>query len=306
MALDEFVMSRRAGFAGLVALACVPFAQAAELLDEIYAKAAGQPLAERIEIVSAAFLGQPYVLDPAGEGPDSLIDRDPIVRLDAFDCQTYVETVLAVVRARAAQDIESELLAIRYRDSEVAFGSRLHFPEVDWIPVNSERGVLRDITADVAGAVALAEARTAITRAAWLRALPNNPTQARHAYLQTSSAARAELERLASQASTLQARTRFIPKANLSDSALLERIPHASVVMIVRPMTSMFGKVGSRQNISHMGFAIRTPKGLVYRHASSTRRKAVVDRPMTEYLEAMAQTRTFGGIVVFQVVERSK
>jgi hypothetical protein len=41
----------------------------------------------------------------------------------------------------------------------------------------------------------------------------------------------------------------------------------------------------------------------MYRHASSTRRKAVVDRPMTEYLEVMRRTRSFDGIVVFEAME---
>lgn len=297
-------MTRFAAIVGIAALSIAPCAAANDRLTEVHAQAAGRPLTERIKIVSAAFLGVPYVLDPAGEGPDSLIDRDPVIPLDSFDCQTYVETVLAVVSVSEPAAIEAELRELRYHDGRVQFGERLHFPEVDWIPTNTRRGALRDITAEVAHGVRLAEARTAITRAAWLRAVPNNPTQARNAHLRESAEARAELERLAAAASTVQARTRYIPKANLLDPELLARIPDGSIVMIVRPTTSMFGNVGSRQNISHMGFAIRTPKGLVYRHASSTRRKAVVDRPMTEYLDAMARTKTFAGIVVFQVVER--
>jgi hypothetical protein len=66
-------------------------------------------------------------------------------------------------------------------------------------------------------------------------------------------------------------------------------------------MTSMFGKVGSRQNIAHVGFAIRARGQLVYRHASSTRRMAVVDRPMTEYFEALGRSKTFAGVAVFAV-----
>jgi Protein of unknown function (DUF1460) len=214
-----------------------------------------------------------------------------------------VETVLAVALARSPVAIETELRALRYRDGDVTFANRLHFPEVDWIPNNTSRGTLRDITQRVAAEHALAEARTQITRAAWLRALPNNPTQARNAHLRDSTAAHAELERLAQSANSEQAVTRYIPKVALADAAVLERIPHASIVMIVRPMTSMFGKVGSRQNISHMGFAIRTRAGLVYRHASSTRRQAVVDRLMDEYLTAMSQSRSFAGIVVFEVAD---
>ncbi len=274
-----------------------------EPLASLRATPPGAPLATRLEIVSARLLGARYLLDPAGEGDQGTIDRDPLLPLDRFDCQTYVETVLALALAKTTESVVPTLVALRYRDAKTDFGARLHFPDIDWIPENERRGVIRNITALVAGSHALATARTTITRAAWLRALPNNPTQARNAFLRDSPGALAELERLARAARSESAAIEYIPKAALGDTELLARIPSGALVFIIRPMSSMFGNVGSRQNVAHVGFAIRTREGLMYRHASSTRRMAVVDRPMTEYLAAMGRTKTFAGIAVFEALD---
>ena len=40
-----------------------------------------------------SFLGAPYMNSPLGE--DVAPDSDPLIRFDAFDCTTFVETVLA-------------------------------------------------------------------------------------------------------------------------------------------------------------------------------------------------------------------
>ncbi|HPF27802.1 MAG TPA: DUF1460 domain-containing protein [Steroidobacteraceae bacterium] len=269
-------------------------------LAALHALAAGASLDERVAVVSRQLLRTPYLLDPAGEGPGAPIDQDPLVNLQAFDCQTYVETVLAIARTVEPHDILAELLAIRYRDSVVSFEHRLHFPELDWIPVNVARGVIRDVSAAVAGQHSLAHITSRITRRAWLRALPGNPTQARNDYLRGSREAAQEIERIAAAAPEVETvDLQFIPKAALMDQALLDRIPNGAIVFIVRPMTSMFGNVGSRLSISHLGFAVRTPAGLMYRHASSQRGRAVIDRLMSDYLAAMGTSRSFGGIAVY-------
>jgi len=296
----------------LVAVACVavpgaastqPFASAP--LEALLSRAPTSASTEaRVITLSAVFLGVPYVLDPAGEGPDGLVDRDPTMPLDRMDCQTYVETVLALARARHADEVWPELRAIRYRDGLVSFERRHHFPEVDWIPANVARGVLREVTADVAGPHGLSVASTRITRPAWFRALATSPTQARNDHLRRAPLARRELERIAAESQETMGTVLYVGKAALADPEVVTRIPNGAVVLVVRPRTNLYGRVGSRQNIAHMGFAVRTPDGLMYRHASSTRRRAVIDRPFSEYLHAMAKTKTFAGLAVFVVQPR--
>jgi hypothetical protein len=263
-----------------------------------------QSMATRIEAISAKYLGAPYQLDPLGEGANGAIDRDPLIRFDVFDCQTYVETVIAEARASAAEPVADELRAIRYQGGVVDFGRRNHFPDADWIPHNVALGVVADISATVAGAWPLKVARTNITRRAWLASIADNPTQQHNEYLKTHPEARAELRRLAAIASDSTAQVSYIPKEALSDGSLLARIPSGSLIFIIRPHTSMFGRVGSLQNIAHMGFAIRRGEGLMYRHASSGAAKSVIDISLASYLGFAARSKSFDGIAVYSIGAR--
>ena len=53
------------------------------------------------------YLGAKYIRDPLGE--ELAPDTDPLIRTDAFDCTTFVETVMA------GGDV-SNLNQIRYKD----------------------------------------------------------------------------------------------------------------------------------------------------------------------------------------------
>ena len=75
------------------------------------------------------YLGAQYLSDPLGEGVPP--DADPLIRFDAFDCTTFVETALA------GGDL-GKLNKIRYRDGIPTFLNRNHFIESDWLPNNSD------------------------------------------------------------------------------------------------------------------------------------------------------------------------
>lgn len=79
--------------------------------------------------ISAEYIGIQYIADPLGENMPP--DTDPLIRTDAFDCVTFVETVLADA------DVE-KLTKIRYRDGVVDFLHRNHFIESDWLTNNSD------------------------------------------------------------------------------------------------------------------------------------------------------------------------
>lgn len=76
----------------------------------------------------ARFLGTRYLSGPLGE--NTLPDTDPLIRFDAFDCTTFVETVLADGNVK-------KLNQIRYADGIPDFKNRNHFIETDWIKNNS-------------------------------------------------------------------------------------------------------------------------------------------------------------------------
>lgn len=105
------------------------------------------------------YMGAKYVNDPLGEGraPDS----DPLIRDDAFDCTTFVETVLA------HGDVDT-LNKIRYKNGEIDFINRNHFIETDWLPNNSN--IVKNVSAQY-GQTALRH--VVINRAEWLRRMHN-------------------------------------------------------------------------------------------------------------------------------------
>ena len=75
------------------------------------------------------FIGAPYINSPLGE--EVAPDTDPLIRFDAFDCTTFVETVLA------NGDVD-KLNRIRYQDGNIGFLNRNHFIESDWLQNNSD------------------------------------------------------------------------------------------------------------------------------------------------------------------------
>ena len=77
--------------------------------------------------IGEEYLGTKYILNPLGE--EKQPDTDPLIRFDAFDCTTFVETVLA------DGDIE-KLNKIRYKDGKIDFINRNHFTELDWLHNN--------------------------------------------------------------------------------------------------------------------------------------------------------------------------
>lgn len=74
------------------------------------------------------YLGARYVADPLGE--NMAPDMDPLIRDDAFDCVTFVETVLAHGNV-------NKLNKIRYKNGKIDFLCRNHFIESDWLINNS-------------------------------------------------------------------------------------------------------------------------------------------------------------------------
>jgi hypothetical protein len=103
-------------------------------------------VAERVELHSRILLGSPYAVDPLGGSPG-----DPEVlstSLDAFDCVTYVETVLALSLSARAADFPGWLRRIRYDGGRVEWAARNHYM-TGWIRANARIGVVRPIAARV-------------------------------------------------------------------------------------------------------------------------------------------------------------
>jgi hypothetical protein len=70
-----------------------------------------------------------------------------IIRFDAFDCFTYLDTVEAMRLSTSFDDFKKKLVSIRYKDGKVGYLTRNHF-FTDWI--DSPKRVT-DVTATVGG-----------------------------------------------------------------------------------------------------------------------------------------------------------
>ena len=113
--------------------------------------------AERLEAATRSLLGRPYVLSPLGEGPGTAPDADPRLRLDAFDCTTFVETAIAraLVEVHAEEASDEEALRrvldrLRY-DGAPAFERRRHLMTAQWLPGLEALNQLAEITHEVGG-----------------------------------------------------------------------------------------------------------------------------------------------------------
>ena len=100
-------------------------------------------LCERMESISARFLGRPYLENPLGGGPES--PEEFRVSLAGFDCVTYIETVFALARSRTADAFVNEIREMRYAGGRVDWYHRNHYM-LDWIRNNEARGIIEDMT----------------------------------------------------------------------------------------------------------------------------------------------------------------
>jgi hypothetical protein len=243
----------------LLAAAAVLQLSPAQLDGEIARTHRLPSVGSRIERLSALFVGVPYGDFPLGEGG---VGPEPQARwrVDAVDCQTFVETVLAMANAGSLSHAQAVLDDIRYAHTppRVGFATRNHFTEAQWLPSNEAKGYLRERTAEIdPGAPS---AQLLLRREQWSE-LPA---------LRRLAAAEVPEGSFAIRYLTLD-RAR----------AVVRRIEPGTVLMVVREQDPK-----RVVRVSHMGFVVRDEHGKkVVRHASFGAEKKVIDVPLADFLE---------------------
>ena len=239
-------------------------------------KSTATTIAQRLEFVSAPFVGAPYVISPLGEGMG--VDPDPRMRFDAFDCTTFVETVLALSFAVDLPSAELRLDHIRYQGGELGFLQRRHFPEAEWIPRLIQAGYFEDVTQKV-GRVGVSLESKRLDQKVWER--------------------RREPRHLELPESRIPEGTFTLPSWQL-DKALAhyDRIPPGVVLNVVRVN---FQSVPVR--VSHQGIVVKKGNKLYLRHAADRMYHSVVDEPLRAFLWRIAQYKKWPvhGINLLQV-----
>ena len=221
-----------------------------------------QSIAERLVDVSAPFLGAPYIISPLGEGHGE--DPDPRIRFDAFDCTTFVETVIALAFSSSLPAAEKRLDLIRYQEGQFDFVQRRHFPEAEWIPELIQAGYFEDISQSV-GRVGVSLETKYIDLKVW-----NRRREPRHLKLPESR---------------IPEGTYALPSWKLDQAlAHYQRIPPGVVLNVVRVN---FQSVPVR--VSHQGLVIKKGETLYMRHAADRMYHSVVDEPLRAFLWRIAQ-----------------
>lgn len=269
-------------------------------------------ISSRLEAISAQFLGKPYLLGALGEGPAGDYDQYPLYRADAFDCETYVDTVLALALANNPHQFEIYINQVRYRDGNVSFTDRNHFTCLDWNQNNQRQGFVKDITTTIRNQQNQPVAKFAhalINKPSWYDHMSTKNIRLSNATLKEQSQRLQSLKIAGSQLKTTLSSIAYVPFSALFDKTgkanmyLFNQIPNAAIVEIIRPNWDLTKEIGTHLNVSHLGFVFWKNGTLIFRQASSTL-KGVVDVPLIEYLRKAQKSPTIRGINIQIIIKK--
>lgn len=268
-------------------------------------------LPERIHYFSHLFLNKPYALTALGEGPQGQFDQAPLYRFDAFDCQTYVETVLALALSNSAPQFKQCINHFRYANGKVDYIQRHHFTSPDWNAFNQEQGFLQDITDQIINQHHQHISRyaaTTIDQANWYQHFDPSKIRLCIATQDLNQQRLNQLRQLGKALPNKKSHIAYIPIQALTSKDkhsqyLLDQIPSGAIIEIVRPNWDLTKLIGTHLNVSHIGFAIRE-KGILYFYQASSLENKVYKIPLEDYLISMLAQPTIQGINI-QVVSSS-
>lgn len=204
---------------------------------------------DRIVSLSGHFLDTPYLAGSLIGGPEQ--PERLVLRLDGFDCFTYLDTVEALRRSKAAGDFPAQLVQVRYRNGVVTYKNRRHFFS-DWV---SESGSpIRDVTAMVGRGRETTvdkQLNAAADGALWVPGLGVAPRK-----------------------------ITYIPASELDDIVLAALEP-GDYVGVFSPQAGL--------DVSHTGLIVKHGASVLLRHASSRDGvQRVTDEELTAYMQGKA------------------
>ena len=225
-------------------------------------------------------LGVPYVAGTL----DGNEEEQLVVRTDALDCTTFVETVLAfcIADKRGERDFKGfkkALTDVRYRDGILnGYTSRLHYFS-DWIRNNEQMGFVKECTSETA---------CAQPKELWLDFMTTHVDS----YLPMKKDASLVKEMAAQEKNWQGTVVSYIPKEKLDLSSDELKIKDGDVLALVTNIKGL--------DIVHVGFAFWREGKLHLLHASSSAKKVIED-PKTQY-ESSKNTKAHIGLRAIRVV----
>ena len=225
-------------------------------------------------------LGVPYLAGTL----DGNEEEQLVVRTDALDCTTFVETVLALCIAdkRDKRDFEGfkkALLLVRYRDGVMnGYASRLHYFS-DWIRDNEQMGFVKEYTSETA---------CALPKELWLDFMSTHVDS----YLPMKKNPELVKEMVAHEKNWQGTIVSYIPKENLNLPPGALKIKDGDILAMVTNVKGL--------DVVHVGFAFWKEQSLHLLHASSVAKKVIEDsQSLYEYSK---NKKTHTGVRVIRIV----
>lgn len=225
-------------------------------------------------------LGVPYVAGTL----DGNEEEQLVVRTDALDCTTFVETVLALFVAdkREERDFEGfkkALMQVRYRDGNLnGYASRLHYFS-DWICNNEQMGFVKECTSETA---------CAQPRELWLDFMTTHVKS--YQPMMKKPSLLAEIASVEKKWQGVQ--VSYIPKEMLNLSPEKLKIKNGDILAITTDIKGL--------DVVHVGFSFWMGEKLHLLHASSVAKKVIEDsQSLYEYSK---NKKAHTGVRVISVV----
>ena len=225
-------------------------------------------------------LSVPYVAGTL----DGNEEEQLVVRTEALDCTTFVETVLALFVAdkREERDFEGfkkALIQVRYRDGNLnGYASRLHYFS-DWIRNNEQMGFVKECTSETA---------CAQPKELWLDFMTTHVKS--YQPMMKKPSLLAEIASVEKKWQGVQ--VSYIPKEMLNLSPEKLKIKNGDILAITTDIKGL--------DVVHVGFSFWIGEKLHLLHASSVAKKVIEDsQSLYEYSK---NKKAHTGVRVISVV----
>ncbi|SHK26071.1 Protein of unknown function [Rubritalea squalenifaciens DSM 18772] len=235
------------------------------------------PIGDRMAKIAMELEGIPYKAYTL-EIHDKI--ESPSVNFQGLDCWTFFETVLGMARmlekekpSYTPSDLLAQIEHTRYRDGKCQgnYLDRLHYL-IDWYRDNAKRRTITDITRKFPTSIAQNRCEEMTQLWKHYRYLKHNPD------LRTGMAQHEK--RLTAM------KVEFIPKSKVK--AIESQLRNGDIIGIVRHDNGSY--------CSHVGIIIRDSNKVArFMHASTTYKKVVVDKSISDYLQDF---KKHAGIVI--------
>ncbi|MBV53049.1 MAG: hypothetical protein CL816_03170 [Coxiellaceae bacterium] len=265
----------------------------------------------KVEYFSSVLFGSVYELTALGEGLNGNYDQYPLYRTDAFDCQTYVETVLALSCSESFPTFFYNKCYISYQGKDVSFLNRAHFICMDWQHLLSDNPRLRDITQDLAAnhcQLRLYSSSVLIDRFSWIQ---SRRDKFMRVFTQLSQVDVEEgLRVLYGKMSSIEPMLSKLVCISCKDlfklshherRDVLMSIPSGCVMLIIRTSSNLSEQSQAVTHALHLGFLIHKNNEVLFRHASREK-GCVTDELCEDYLFDFMKHTPSIGIIVYQVL----